>query len=217
MTLLPYWDRHVDLDMDLWAPYGLDFFPVSVNALHSEALHRIAADAFQLDSEFLCLRSFKSGQVGPLMRGGLLDPGRAGIDLGFLMVFGYSKTMEALAHLVAQASRGLKAGLTLCGFWDRSILVDESKVIALASENPLFDEESFFSLFGEILHKACEGMSDTAFFAERFGYRRFGIAYDTDDVTDLRIIQMLFDFEFDETRRIVGPAPELPFPPLMSH
>lgn len=216
MTLLPYWDRHVDLDMDSWAPYGVDFSPVSVNALHSEALHRIATRAFQLDSEFLCLRSLKSGQIGPLMRGGLLDPVRAGIDLGFLMVFGYSKTMEALAHLVAEASKGLQAGLTLCGFWDRSILVDESKVIALASENPLFDEERFFAVFGDVLEKACGGTSDVAYFAERFGYRRFAIAYDTDDVTDLRITQILFDFEFDETRRIVGPVPELPFPPLVN-
>lgn len=215
MTLLPYWDRHVDLDMDAWAPYGLDFSPVSVNGLHSEALKRIAAGAFGIDSEFLCLRSLKSGQVGPLMRGALLDPGRAGLDLGFLMVFGYSKAMEALAHLVAQASRSLKAGLTLCGFWDRAILVDESKVIALASENPLFDEEAFFSHFGDVLDKAAEGAPDAAFFAERFGYRRFGIAYDTDDVTDLRIVSALYDFEFDETRRIVGPVPELTLPPLI--
>lgn len=216
MTFLPYWDRHVDIDMDSWAPYGVDFFPVSVNALHSEALHRIATRAFQLDSEFLCLRSLKSGQIGPLMRGSLFDPGRSGIDLGFLMVFSYSKAMEALAHLVAEASRGLKAGLTLCGFWDRTILVDESKVIALASGNPLFDEEAFFTVFGDVLEQACEGMSNSVYFAERFGYRRFTIAYDTDDVTDLRIAQTLFDFEFDETLGIVGPAPELLFPPLMN-
>jgi hypothetical protein len=52
----------------------------------------------------------------------------------------------------------------------------------------------------------------TSFFAEQFGYRRFSIPFETDDVTELSITKILFDFEFEATRNVVGPPPEVAFP-----
>ena len=43
MSLLPYWDQNVDLDVVNWLPYCLDFNPVSVNGMYSETLRSIAA------------------------------------------------------------------------------------------------------------------------------------------------------------------------------
>jgi hypothetical protein len=211
MSILPYWDQNVDLDVVNWLPYCLDFNPVSVNGMHSETLKSIAALSLEMDSEFLFLRSMRSGCVGTLFRENLIDPGRDHrLNLGFSMVFGYSRLMEALLHLVSKASLEVKAGVTLCGVWDRDILLDESKVIALVSENPLFEEEKFLDALVEVMSKAGGKKRQASFYAERFGYRRFSIPYETDDVQQLAISQLLHDFEFDETRSIVGPRPEIP-------
>lgn len=213
MNLLPYWDHSVDLDMDAWAPYGLDYTPVSVIGFHSDALRNIASLSLEVGSEFLCLRSLKSGSVGPLLRENLIDPGRRSrFEIGFTMVLGYSRVMEVLSHMLAQVSPGLNAGLTLCGVWDRHMLVDECKVIALISEGPLFDEDSFFKILEQALQKAAGRKGNTAYFAERFGYRRFSVPYDTDDLMDLQIARVLFDLELEETREIVGPVPEMGMP-----
>lgn len=210
MGVLPYWDRDVDLDIAPWVSYSLDFAPVSINSMHSEQLRSIAASALEVGSEFLYLKSLRSGRVGTLFPDHLIDPERdAGLRLGFSMVFGYSSVMETLTHLLAQSVPGLKAGLTLCGVWDRFMLLDECKVIALASENPFFDEEPFLNMLTEALQKAAGKNTFSAFFAERFGYRRGAISYETDDVTQLAISQLLFDFELEETRKIVGPLPQV--------
>jgi hypothetical protein len=126
------------------------------------------------------------------------------------MVFGYSRVMEALLHLVAKASLEVKAGVTICGVWDGEVLLDESKVIALVCDNPLFEEDKFLEALRDVMSKAGGEKRQASFYAERFGYRRFSIPYETDDVQQLAISQLLHDFEFEETRSIVGPRPEIP-------
>ena len=211
MSLLPYWDQNVDLDVVNWLPYCLDFNPVSVNGMYSETLRSIAALSMEMDSEFLYLRSMRRGCVGTLFRENLIDPGwDPRLSLGLSMVFGYSRVMEALLHLVSKASLEVKAGVTLCGVWARDVLLDESTVIALVSENPLFEEDKFLEALVQVMSKAGGDKRQAAFYAERFGYRRFSIPYETDDVQQLAIAQMLHDFEFEETRTIVGPKPEIP-------
>jgi len=201
----------MDLDVVGWLPYSFDFAPVSINAMHSEQLRSIAAMALEVGSEFLCLKSLRSGRVGSLFPENLIDPERALPEgpLGFVMVFSYSKVMETLSFLMAEAIPGMKAGLTLCGLWDGTRLVDEVKVIAVTNENPFFDEEPFLEMLQDVLKKASGDSAQTAFFAEKFGYRRASIPYETDDVTQLFITQMLFDFELEETRKIVGPMPQV--------
>ena len=95
------------------------------------------------------------------------------------------------------------------------MLVDECKVLVLVSEDPFFDEGTFFkSLQKSFQHISGRESSNISFFAEKFGYRRFSISYETDNLTQMRITQALFDLELDETRELLGPAPEMKLPLL---
>jgi len=129
-------------------------------------------------------------------------------------MFGYSPMMEALLGLFAQAFPGLKAGLAVCGLWDRSMLVDECKVIVLVGETILINGAKCLKALQEVMSAASTDGGSCSFFAEKFGYRRFSIPFETDDVTNLSILRLLYDFEFEETRKYVGPPPEVPLPDL---
>ncbi len=208
--ILPYWNHDVELDVVSWLPYSFDPHPVSVQAMHSEELRAIAAMALELGSELLYLNSLGSGQVGSLFPDRLIDPGRhEDAAEGFAMIFGYSRPMEMLTGLLSSSVPGLKAGLALCGLWNRRMLLGEMKVIAFASQNILFDETPFLALLREVLSKAAGDRQRYAYYAEKFGYRRATIPFETDDMTQLAITQMLFDLEMEETRQVVGPAPEI--------
>lgn len=215
-SILPYWDQNIELDIAPWIPYGKDYSPVTVNSMYSPLLGKVAGLAFEMKSEFLYLRSFKSGNIGTMARQNIIDPGRnIGIELGFTMVFTYSENIENAILPLIKEYPGLKAGLTLCGIWSDEVLVDECKVIMLISEDPFFDESKFIgSLKNSFQHFSGKQKSNISFFAEKFGYRRFSISYETDNLTQMRITQMLFDFELDATKELVGPAPELKLPPF---
>jgi hypothetical protein len=170
----------------------------------------------ELDSEFLCLRSPQSGRVGTLFRDDLIDPGRRSVlHLGFTMLFGYSEAMEALLPPLLAGRPTLQAGLTLLGVFRGAVRVDECKVIALISDDPAFDEDSLLGDMEQALSTASGGRSSISFFAERFGYRRGSIPFETDDVLGLSISRLLFEFELPETRALVGPPPERPIPGLV--
>ncbi len=210
MGLLPYWDRDMDIDIVSWASYALDFHPVSINALHSKELGEIAAFSMEIGSELLYMRSSSMGRAGALFPESIIDPERyREHSLGFLMLFGFSREMEALTALLMEASDEVQAGITLCGIWDRHFLKDEVKVIAFMGNDPFFDELPFLDLLSKALQDATKGLAHKAFFAEQFGYRRATIPYETDDVVELEIAQLLFDFEMQETREILGPPPQI--------
>ena len=213
-SLLPYWDQNVEFDIEPWLPYGKDYSPVTVNKLLSPLLESVAGLAFEMQSEFLFLRSFQSGNVGTLSRQNIIDPIRNdGIELGFTAVFTYSEDMENCIIKLLNRFKGLKAALTLCGIWSDALLVDECKVIMLVSEDPFFDENQFFiTLQKSFQILSGKQKSNISFFAEKFGYRRFSISYETDNITEMRITQALFDFELDSTREVLGPTPELKLP-----
>lgn len=215
-SILPYWDQNIELDIVPWIPYGKDFFPVTVNSMYSPVLGNVAGLAFEMHSEFLYLRSFLSGNVGTMARQNMIDPARnKGIEIGFTMVFTYSEPLEkALLPLLSQF-RTMKAGLTLCGIWSDNVLVDECKVIMLVSEETFFNEANFLESLQTSFRRSCGRQdSNISFFAEKFGYRRFSISYETDNLTQMRITQALFDFELDATKEVLGPAPELALPLL---
>jgi len=92
-------------------------------------------------------------------------------------------------------------------------LMENIKVIVLVSEGIFFDEEKFLTDFEGML-AGQDGDPGLAFFAEQFGYRRFCMAYETDDPLQLRISRLLYEMEFAETRQMVGPSPEVSFPPF---
>lgn len=220
-SMLPFWDENIELEIVPWMPYGKDFSPVTINKMYSNVLGQIAAYALELDSEFLYMSGLQSGVVGTLARENIIDPVgdkyKKLTEFGFTMVFACSDQLEKAIIPLLVNLRGVKAGITICGIVSGNVLVNECKVILINSENPFFDEEKFLSLLAKSFRKRAE-LSQTgnavSFFAEKFGYRRFSISYETEDLTQLRISQMLFDFELDETRELVGPAPELKLPVL---
>ncbi|MEA3508807.1 MAG: hypothetical protein U9R40_07815 [Synergistota bacterium] len=213
MGLLPYWDRNIDLEILPWMPYRLDFNPVSSSTAYSEQLGDIASMAFEMDSELLYLESIETGQTGSLFREHLVIPGsHSGEEKGFSIVFGYSAVMEALLGMFAKAYPGLMAGLAICGVWDRAMLVEECKVIVMVGEHVLFNGEQCLSALRDVLNTTAGSGGLCGFYAEKFGYRRFSIPYETDNVTQLSIARVLYDFELEETRKVVGPPPEVEFP-----
>lgn len=213
-SILPYWDQNIDLDIVPWIPYGKDFSPVTVNGMYSPTLGSLAGLAFEMNSEFLYLRSFLSGNVGTMARQNMIDPARnSSIELGFTMIFTYSESLEKVILPLLQKYQTMKAGLTLCGIWSDQVLVDECKVIMLVCEETFFDETAFLESLRESFRKS-SGRKDSnlSFFAEKFGYRRFSISYETDNMTQMQITQALFDFELEATKEVLGPAPELQLP-----
>ncbi|MGI6782813.1 MAG: hypothetical protein ACOX5A_01190 [Aminivibrio sp.] len=217
MTSLPYWDSDVDMQIAPWFPLGVDYKPVSINLFHSGLLSKIAALALGLNSEFFCLASFKSGYVGTLLRDNMFIPGRLRrIELGFTMLFGYSSAMEEAILSLLEDHEDIEGGVSFCTLRDRNIIRECFKAIILVSGNPLFGEDEFLDKLGEALEKHAPPREDTAFFAETFGYRRFFIPYETDDPVRLEISRLLYEMEFEETRRWVGPSPEVSFPPFFT-
>ena len=56
-SILPYWDQNIELEIVPWIPYGKDYSPVTVNSMLSPLLGNVAGLAFEMQSEFLYLRS----------------------------------------------------------------------------------------------------------------------------------------------------------------
>ncbi|MDR1019973.1 MAG: hypothetical protein LBL73_04360 [Synergistaceae bacterium] len=201
----------MDFDIETWVPYGCDFKPVTINSLFSDALGKIAEMALRLESEFLYMDVGGGCPVGTLVPENLIRPRMGNSDRSsFAMVFSYSRGMEDLLFGLVREGEYFGAGITVCGIWRSSILVAECKVLVVASENPLFDPD----LFLDSLSLAMRGpqlplSGNVPYYAEKFGYRRGAIPYETDDVMQLQISQLLSCFEFDGTRRLVGPVPEL--------
>lgn len=217
-SILPYWDQNIDIDIAQWVPYGKDYSPVTVNTMFNPLLGSVAGLALEMKSEFLCLRSFQSGNIGTMVRQNIIDPVRnSGLQLGFTMVFSYSEKIEHTVIPLLRLYPGLMAGLTLCDIWSGDVLVDECKVLMLINEDPFFNEADFLEKLNRCF-QASSGRksSNLSFFAEKFGYRRFSISYETDDLTQMRITQALFDMELDATKEVLGPVPELKIPSIPS-
>lgn len=210
-TLLPYWDKEIEVNIGLWQPYKIDYEPVSSNFIFGERFASIAELAFELESELLLLRSHDSGYCGALARGTLGRPRIQGEDQeGFCVVFSYSSQMEnAIGRLIENESQ-LLAGISLCSVNDERSLIDEFKVILLASILPLDDEDAFLTRLESALRESLSsGGHGLSFFAEKFGYRRFSIPYETENLTQVKISAMLFEFEMEETLEVLGPIPEV--------
>ena len=139
---------------------------------------------------------------------------KVGGEVNNSVIFGYSAVMEALLGMFTQAFPGIRAGLAVCGVWDRFMLVDECKVIVLVGESLFLNEVKCLSALQEVMTAAATDGGSCSFFAEKFGYRRFSIPFETDDVTNLAISRLLFDFELEATRALVGPPPEVSLPDL---
>ena len=209
---LPYWNVNLDMDVVSWLPLGIDYRPISVNYMYSGELVTLANLSLALQSELFYVSSPRLGFAGPFLRDRMIIPGRGkGLSFGFTAVFGYSELMEDLVARETEKSRGIRAGMSLCNFWNRAMLLGSFKSIVLTSVTPFFDDEDFLSHFMKAMMEV-KGDPNLGFFAEQFGYRRFSIPYETDDPLKLEISRLLYEMEFDETREAGGPSPEVAFP-----
>ncbi|MDO4988599.1 MAG: hypothetical protein Q4E17_06235 [Synergistes sp.] len=213
-SVLPYWDQNVDIELAPWTPYEKDYTPVSVNTLFNPTLGKLAGFAFEVHSELFAMHSFHSGSMGTLARHNLIDSvSSKRVEPGFSMVFAYSEAVEHSVLALLPFFPGLMAGITLCDIWRDDVLVDECKVLMVMSEDPIFDETPFVEALCEAFKVICRKQKpNTSYFAEKFGYKRFSISYETDDTTLMRITQALFDMELDATKAVLGPMPELKVP-----
>lgn len=218
MTSLPYWDTGVDMRIAPWFPLGVDYGPISVNHHHSGRLSSIAASALCLNSEFLCLTSLQSGYTGTLLRDNMFLPGKQNrIDFGFTMIFGYSPAMENAVASLMEGRDDIEGGVSFCTLWNGEFILESFKAIMLVSGNPFFGEDDFLEdLDGALEKVTVPSQANMPFFAEKFGYKRFFIPYETDDPVSLEISRLLHEMEFEETRKWVGPSPEISFPALLS-
>ena len=216
-SILPYWDEDLDLSVPCWMPYAKDFSPVESNGLYNPVLGMLSALAIGLSSEFLYLHGMQSGNLGTMSRQNIIDPaGNSVVELGFSAVFTWSEQMETAVLSLLSGFPGLKAGIAMCSIWCGDVLQDEIKVILLVNENPFFDERHFIAAMTRGFALALkEDNTPYAFFAEKFGYIRSAIAYETDKMLQMEITQLLFDMEFEATREILGPAPEVKLPDFM--
>jgi hypothetical protein len=196
----------MEFDIETWVPYRCDFKPITTNSLFSDELGRIAEMAMRMESELLYMWNDEECPVGTLVPENLIHqrPDRDGHH-GFAMVFSYSEAMEKVLHGLDGTGDLFGAGVTLCGIWKSSVLLEECKVLLIASTHPMFDSEMFLNSLGMALSR-CRKPSggNIPYFAEKFGFRRYSIPYETDDVTELQISSMLMEFEFDETKRCLG-------------
>ncbi|MDR1917173.1 MAG: hypothetical protein LBQ58_11430 [Synergistaceae bacterium] len=200
----------MEFDIEMWVPYRCDFKPITTNSLFSDALGHIAEMAMRLESEFLYMECGGACPVGTLVPENLIRPHTTSEGGNFAMVFSYSRGMERVLYGLVENKEEFGVGITVCGIWKSSILLEECKVLVVASGSPMFDVDEFLDSLGLAL--STEGRPDGSnvpYFAEKFGYRRFSIPYETDNVIDLQISHLLMKFEFDETRRFVGSQPEL--------
>lgn len=207
---LPYWSQNMEFDIETWVPYSCDFHPIKINSLFSDALGRIAEMALRMESEFLYMEPGDSHPVGTLVPENLIRPHLPlSTSPNFAMVFSYSSGMERLLFDMAAGDDTFGVGITICDIWKSAVPIDACKVLVVASASPLFDWNAFVGRLDEAMtEEGAQQGGNVPYFAERFGYRRCQIPYETDDVTDLLIVNLLASFEFEETRRFVGPEPE---------
>lgn len=212
---LPFWNSDLDLSLSSWFPLGVDYKSVSINSLYSVRLKNVAALSLALDSEFFFMSSLKSGYVGNMLRENLFSSEqRMGFNLGFVFLVGYSRRMEELVErqLKDKENESLKAGITWCALRRGDVLLASVKSIALVSEDIFFDEEAFLERFAVSLGDIDSEDRKVPFYAEKFGFRRFSIPYETDNMTDMYVSRLLSEMEFSVTKEATGPSPEINFP-----
>jgi len=165
------------------------------------------------------MSSVHSGYVGNFLRENLFTiNAHIGFNIGFVLLLGYSQRIESLIVKMQQnqENEAVRAGITWCAIRRSGMLLGNLKSIALVSDDILFDEDAFLYRFetalSENVNSKGGGDSNIPYYAEKFGYRRFFIPYETDNITDMNVSRLLIEMEFPETKQITGPSPEINFP-----
>ncbi|MBQ6773749.1 MAG: hypothetical protein IJP48_06755 [Synergistaceae bacterium] len=219
---MPFWKSELYVEISPWFPFGKDYQPVSVNRFYDSTLKQIASSCLDLGSEFFFMASPQTGCVGNLPRENFFKYGPDTLmNLGFLMILGYSDYMERsiIASLgLLESAHGLFPGITSCSLWSRGVFHGTAKVIAIASNEPFYDCTEYLKGLAGVLSdskKFFKTGDNAAYYAEKFGYERFFIQWEHDNPIDLRVSQLLAEFELEGTKEIVGDSSDVDFPPFM--
>ncbi|MBQ7067910.1 MAG: hypothetical protein IJM82_01950 [Synergistaceae bacterium] len=217
MKFLPNWNSNLYIEISPFFPLGRDYQPVSVNRFFDDTLKNIAESCLNLEGEFFFMASPWLGCVGNLPRENFFryKPDNV-FNLGFLMVLGYSELLEkaVMLSLTSESAKGLMAGLTSCALWNRGVFRGNSNVIVIAADDPLYDCTEYLKKFDGYLHMVKEAVnaSDLAFYAEKFGYDRFFVEWEKQNPYDLRINQIISEFEYESSQEITGGSSAIDFP-----
>ncbi len=218
--LLPFWNSELQVEIPAWFPWGKDYQPVSVNRFHDSTLKNIAALCFDLESEFFFMASPLVGCVGNLPREKFFHYSSENIfNLGFLMMFGFSELLEK-AIIISLAyvpeARKLSAGVTSCALWRGGIFEGNMKVIAVAGDDPFYDGNEYLKGLEKVLSdvKAAVHAPELSYYAEKFGYDRFLMKWENENLYDVRTSQLISEIEDKGTQEIVGGSSKINFPPF---
>ncbi|MBQ7151154.1 MAG: hypothetical protein IJR94_02740 [Synergistaceae bacterium] len=226
--LLPFWNSELYVEISSWFPFGKDYQPVSVNRFYGETLKNIASLSLDLESEFFFMASPDVGCVGNLPRENFFRYGADNIfHLGFLMVLGYSEKMEKavtfsllLSDTQAKEKKEtarLYAGIASCSLGREGILQSTSRVIAIASDEPFYDCDSYLKIleFALVQSKNILKAEPLAYYAEKFGYKRFFMPWENENPYALAMSKTLSELEESSSKDIVGGSATLDFPPFL--
>lgn len=219
--ILPFWNSELYVEISRCFPFGRDYHPVSLNRFHDQTLARISAACMNLGGEFFFMASPQTGCVGNLSRENFFKASPDAIlNLGFIMTLGYSEMLEkaVIASLVLpEAKMKLNAGITACSLWSRGVFEGVTKVIAVAADDPFYDSTDYLKGFAGILEDfgRITNAENNAYYAEKFGYDRFFIAWEKDNPIDIAVSRTIGEFELDGTKEIAGGGVNEDFPAFM--
>ncbi len=211
---LPYWDSDLDVEVGPWgavSPKSGPLFSSGLNPL----MARIAAGALAMESEFLYLCGLVTGVAGTMA---WEDPLTAGKPQGhlslFTVVFGYSRHMETLLASFLESHSELRGGITDCTFWRKEVPLSHYKVIALIALLPLIDEGACLRALAEAVDHKKDDQSLIAYYAEKLGYLRGPVPYETDNPRGLSVTAELLSLQLEATWEVLGPSPVTALPVL---
>lgn len=219
--ILPHWNSDLYVDIASWFPFGKDFRPVSINSVYDEQLKNIAESALEFKSELFFMVSPLTGCIGNFTRDNAFRFSQSiSLNLGFMIIFGYSSLMEKIiiASLNAlDTENKLTAGIVNCSIMERGIFAGSAKAIAIVSDEPFFEPEKFLYGFSLLLTETRKLKHEEylTFYAEKFGYSRFSFKWEVENQDEINMKNILSEFEFDATKQIIGPSPEISFPPFL--
>lgn len=210
---LPYWDSEIDVEVGDWAFSNREHGALSLAGLHSDLLKRLSAYALSLDSELLYLCGSNCGIAGSMIwEEPVLNRRGVSESSPFTLILGYSREMERFSSHFISTQSALKAGVTQCTFWNRKVPLSSYKVIAYMAVLPVVNEmESLEAMLKEFRAYRKDGAL-VPYYAERFGFLRAPVPYETDVLQSLLVMNKLDDFQLEATRSVVGPPPSVPLP-----
>lgn len=212
---LPYWDTELDIEVGDWAFSNKERCAVSLAGLHSDLLKKMSSCVLALNSELLYICGTEIGAAGSMFWEESISDSRGIPGLSpFTVILGYSREIERFAAVFCAQHGKLKAGVTRCTFWNGNIPLASYKVVALVTDLPMIDEvgclTSMLSAF--IGSGKCNTL--LPYYAERFGFLRAPVFYETDKPENLLVTHKLESFQLEATRSVVGPSPMVSMPAI---